>query len=85
MNKLTSEKIEDNTYYEVLDKENYNRIYKNPDVLKLKGDVKLKQVANILWRCMMKEIEQNGYSDLTFAVEGAIKDIWEIIELNNIE
>jgi hypothetical protein len=44
----------------------------------------LKQISDMLWREMLKEIDRNGYSDLTLALEGAVHGINEIIELNNI-
>lgn len=39
----------------------------------------------MLWKEMNKEIERNGYSDLTLSMEGAAKGIYEIIELNDID
>lgn len=45
----------------------------------------LTQIANGLWETMKKEIERNGYSDLTLNLEGAVHGIHEIIRLNNIE
>lgn len=44
----------------------------------------LEQISTMLWNLMMDEVEKNGHSDLTLAIEGASRSIREIIELNNI-
>lgn len=53
--------------------------------LKNKGLGSLNQIADMLWDEMKKEIDRNGYSDLTLNLEGAVHGIKEIIELNNIK
>jgi len=53
--------------------------------LKNNGLGTLEQIADGLWKDMLKEIEKNGYSDLTLNLEGSARGIYEIIELNNIE
>jgi len=55
--------------------------------LKLKNNElgSLSQIANMLWEELNKEIERNGHSELTLNIEGAVRGIDEIIELNNIE
>jgi hypothetical protein len=45
----------------------------------------LKDIADCLWKLMNQEIEKNGYSDLTFIMEGSARGIYDIITLNNIE
>lgn len=45
----------------------------------------LKQISEMLWKEMLKEIDRNGYSDLTLSMEGAVHGINEIIKLNNIQ
>lgn len=54
-------------------------------ILKNDGLGSLTQIANMLREEMNKEIERNGYSDLTLNLEGAFQGIYEIIELNNIK
>lgn len=44
----------------------------------------LTQIAENLWRNMLKETDKNGQSDLTLDLEACSKGIREIIELNNI-
>jgi hypothetical protein len=45
----------------------------------------LKQIADMLWDQMLKEVEKNGHSDLTLGMEGAARGIYEIINLNDIK
>lgn len=45
----------------------------------------LKQIAEALWSEMLKEVERNGYSDLTLTLEGSYYGIRDIIDINNIE
>jgi hypothetical protein len=45
--------------------------------------ITLTQIADMLWREMLNEVERNGHSDHTLALEGAVYDIREIVELNN--
>lgn len=44
----------------------------------------LTQISDLLWEEMRKEIKRNGYSDLTLNIEGAVRGIAEIIEINSI-
>jgi hypothetical protein len=53
--------------------------------LKDNGLGNLKQIADMLWDRMLKEVEKNGHSDLTLDMEGATRGIYEIINLNDIE
>jgi hypothetical protein len=64
----------------------YKFLNKEQVGLKLKNDGlgSLKQIADMLWRAMEKEVERNGHSDLTLSLESAVRGIYEIIELNNI-
>lgn len=45
----------------------------------------LTQIADALWDEMLKEIDRNGYSDLTLVMEGSVRGIHEIIEINGIK
>lgn len=45
----------------------------------------LTNISEMLLKEMKKEIERNGYSDLTLNIEGAVIGIREIIELNDIK
>ncbi|MCA1066163.1 hypothetical protein QTG56_25145 (plasmid) [Rossellomorea sp. AcN35-11] len=58
---------------------------KNPLVLKSKELGTLTQISDMLHREMREEVQRNGHSDLTLAIEGASKGISEIIELNHIK
>lgn len=54
-------------------------------ILKNNGLGSLNQIADMLWDEMKKEIDRNGYSDLTLYLEGAVHGIKAILELNNIK
>lgn len=45
----------------------------------------LQQISDMLHEEMLKEIDDNGHSDLTLNLEGAVKGIERIIELNGIK
>lgn len=50
----------------------------------LKGDVALSQIASNIWNMMEFVTEKYGYCDLSLTLEGAARDIWDIIKENNI-
>lgn len=56
-----------------------------PTILKNGELGSLKQIADCLWKHMNEEVKRHGCSDLTLALEGSARGIYEIIELNNIK
>lgn len=53
--------------------------------LKYVHEKSLTKVSDALWKMMMEEIDKNGYSELTFNLEGLSRDIREIINVNKIK
>jgi hypothetical protein len=65
------------------------RLHQNEseNIISLKsGDLgNLKQISDMLWKEMLKEVNHNGHSDLTLSLEGATRGIQDIIYLNKIK